>query len=243
MSADLGACLEEVTARLFGLAGREPPEPTAGDEITRMRGVPVPAQRRAVAVGYSFITDSRSDNLAAWDYIWRASAYREVMCQALYFYQDAKRRPLNEMEVATILGWAQRCSCWEHSDDLAKIYAHVVETDPERIVPTLREWNADSNPWLRRMSLTSLIEYARKRKRFLAYEELLSFVVPLLDDPEFSVQKGLGWTVREIGNAYPEQHREFMTVHAARLSPQAWTGATKNMDAAEKARLMAIRRG
>ena len=243
MSHDLEACLQEVTGRLFALAGQTPMQGIAGEEIHRIGGVPVPAQRRTVAAGYSFVTESRSGNLAAWNYIWSASAYHEVMCQALYFYQDSQLRPLGPDEVETILGWGQRCTCWKHSDDLAKIYADGVEANPDWILPTLREWNDDASPWLRRMSMTSLIEYARKRKRFLPYDELISFVLPLLDDPDFYVQKGLGWTVREIGNAYPEPFGEFMAEHAARLTPQAWTGATKNMDGDEKARLMAIRRG
>jgi 3-methyladenine DNA glycosylase AlkD len=243
MPDHLDACLQEVTERLFTLAGYSPPHPPTGREVHRLRTVSVPAQRRANRAGYSFITTSRADNITAWDHIWNESAYREVMCQALYFYQQARFRPLIEPEVATILGWSDRCICWEHSDDLAKIYAHVVETNPDLILPSLRRWNGAPNPWLRRMSLTSLIEYARKRRRFLPYDELMSFVLPLIDDDAFYVQKGLGWTVREIGNAYPEQIATFMTEHAARLSPQAWPGATKNMSQAEKARLMAIRKG
>jgi 3-methyladenine DNA glycosylase AlkD len=242
MPDHLDACLQEVTDRLFELAGHAPPHPVRGADIQRLRRVTVPAQRRAVGAGYSFVTASRQDNLVAWDYIWNQSAVLEVMCQALYFYQHARLRPLTEPEVATILGWSGRCRCWEHSDDLAKIYADVVEANPGWVLPELRRWNSDANPWLRRMSLTSLIEYARKRRRFLPYEELMSFVLPLIDDDAFYVQKGLGWTVREIGNAYPEEFAAFMTGHAARLSPQAWTGATKNMAPPEKARLMAIRR-
>jgi 3-methyladenine DNA glycosylase AlkD len=242
MSGQLNARLKEVTDRLVALAGYSPLHPARGREVHRLRTVSVPAQRRANRAGYSFITASRTDNLASWDYIWNESAYHEVMCQALYFYQQGRWRPLMEPEVATIRRWSDRCICWEHSDDLAKIYAHVVEANPELILPALKRWSGASNPWLRRMSMTSLIEYARKRRHFLPYEELMSFVLPLIDDDEFYVQKGLGWTVREIGNAYPEQFAAFMAEYAARLSPQAWTGATKNMGHAEKARLMAIRK-
>jgi 3-methyladenine DNA glycosylase AlkD len=242
MSGHLDACLQEVMDRLVQLAGYSPPHPARGREVHRLRTVSVPAQRRAVRAGYGFVSESRAANLAAWDYIWNEGAYRELMCQALYFYQQSRVRPLTKPELTTILGWSNRCICWEHSDDLAKIYADVVEANPEWILPSLKRWNSAPNPWLRRMSMTSLIEYARKRRRFLPYEELMAFVLPLIDDDAFYVQKGLGWTVREIGNAYPAQFATFMTGHAARLSPQAWTGATKNMSQAEKARLMAIRR-
>jgi 3-methyladenine DNA glycosylase AlkD len=198
----------------------------------------IPILRRAVKEGYSFVSKSRSENLVIWDYLWRHGAYNEVMHQALYFYQH---RELNRDEAKTIRGWMERCACWEHCDDLSKIYAMVVEANPVWIMPTLRKWNRSRDLWKRRQSMVSLIEYASKRKRFLPFAELIAFIEPLLDDEEYYVQKGLGWTLREIGNAYPDQGARFIEQHARRLAPQAWTGATKNLGKEEKSRLRAIR--
>lgn len=145
------------------------------------------------------------------------------------------------MEIRTVIKWVERCTCWWHSDDLSKIYATSVEATPHWIVPTLKRWNKSDNPWKRRQSMVSLIEYASKRERFLPFVELLAFIEPLLDDDDYYVQKGLGWTLREIGNAYPQKFQGVMQKYAARLAPQAWTGATKNLNKDEKARLRAIR--
>ena len=49
------------------------------------------------------------------------------------------------------------------------------------MVPTLRRWNRSRNPWKRRRSLVSLIEYADRRDRFLPFNELIGFIEPLLD--------------------------------------------------------------
>lgn len=54
--------------------------------------------------------------------------------QALYAYQH---RELKQQEIATICQWIERCSCWEHSDDLSKIYATVVEENPNWMVPEI----------------------------------------------------------------------------------------------------------
>ena len=194
--------------------------------------------RRAVKQGDSFISESHSSNLKVWDYIWNQSAYAEVMSQALYFYQH---RELNREEADTIRRWVERCTRWEHSDDLSKIYATVVEAHPRWLVPTLQQWNRSDNPWKRRQSIVSLIEYASKRQRFLPYEDLIAYIEPLLDDEDYYVQKGLGWTLREIGNAYPMEVARFMERNAARLAPQAWTAATKNLGSDQKAHLRAIR--
>ncbi len=232
------AFLAEVTARTRTLSKRAFP-PVDRDEIIRLK-LSTPGVRRLVATGYSFYDEPADIVLDIWEYIWNTSGYVEVMHQALYYYQ---RRSLNRRETRRILGWVERCGDWPHSDDLSKIYANVVEAHPSWIVPTLKRWNRSENPWKRRQSVVSLIEYARKRTRFLPFDELIGFVLPLLDDDDYYVQKGVGWTIREIGNAYPEQAALFMAEHAGQLAPQAWTGATKNLDPETKDRLRAIRRG
>ena len=185
-----------------------------------------------------FSSEPSEKRIEIWTHIWRHSDLMEVRHQALYAYQHRK---LARAEVRVILGWIDDCSCWEHSDDLSKIYADVVEANPGWILPTLKRWNRADNPWKRRQSVVALIEYASKRKSFLPFEVMISQVMSLLDDEDYYVQKGLGWTIREIGNAYPAKTSEFMRRHVARLSSQAWTGATRKMDSRTRATLKAIR--
>ena len=228
--------LREITTKTEALAGRSVlAEPGS---IVRLKSIRVPEQRKAVKSGYDFITSDGTRNLRIWDFIWNTTSYMEVMNQALYFYQHTE---LTRLELRTIMAWADRCACWEHADDLSKIYADVVEANPDWILPTLKKWNRSSNPWKRRKSMTSLIEYASKRRRFLPYAELISQVEPLLEDDEYYVQKGLGWTIREIGNAYPREFAAFMTKHASVLKPHAWSGATKNLSKADKAKYKELR--
>lgn len=237
MSKTFDRHLAEVTERAEALAAGSLAARKKDGTIYRLR-IPVPMVRRVVKEGYAFLSVSPDQNLEIWDYIWRRSPYYEVMSQALYFYQH---RNLSRRETGTILNWVERCTCWEHSDDLSKIYATVVEANPGWIVPTLKKWNRSENAWKRRQSMVSLIEYASKRERFLSLPDLMAFVEPLLDDDDYYVQKGLGWTLREIGNAYPLEFAQLMERHAARLAPQAWTGATKNLNNRDKARLRTIR--
>lgn len=236
--SQLQYCFEEVTARITDIAGRSTPLRVDESGLGRLRTISTPQQRRAAQAGYSFSGAEPGTLIRIWDHIWRSSDLMEVMHQALYTYQH---RPLQKQELTKIRTWIDRCACWEHSDDLSKIYADVTERNPEWILPTLQRWNHSKNPWKRRQSVVALIEYASKRKRFLPFEVMISQVESLLDDEDYYVQKGVGWTIREIGHAYPEQIRRFMERHAARLSPQAWPGATKNLDRARKERLKALR--
>jgi 3-methyladenine DNA glycosylase AlkD len=230
--------LAEITERTEALVGRCVAPDMKGQEIHRLH-IPVPMVRRAAKKGYAFVSDSPRENLEIWDYIWHQSACYEVVSQALYFYQH---RNLSRAEANTIRNWVERCACWEHSDDLSKIYATVVEINPGWIVPTLKKWNRSNNLWKRRQSMVSLIEYASRRKRFLSFQELIAFIEPLLDDNEYYVQKGLGWTLREIYNAYPQETARFIQRNVLRIAPLAWSAATQKLGKADKAQLSAARK-
>ena len=188
MKKYLDNCVKDVSIRTEALVGVSIASDFKSDTIHRLR-IPVPKLRQLVKEGYSFHSASPAENLKIWDYIWRHSAYYEVMSQALYSYQH---RSLSRLETRAILLWVERCTCWEHSDDLSKIYACVVEAHPEWIIPTLKKWNTSDNAWKRRQSMVSLIEYASKRNNVLLYLELIDFVKPLISDDNYYVQKGLG---------------------------------------------------
>ena len=238
MTSKLAKNLTEVTERLERLATSPTARLLEQGEIHRL-GIRVPVVRSALNKGYSFSSEPAEAKLRIWDYIWRYSTHYEVMSQALYAYQH---RELTLQEIKTICQWIERCTCWEHSDDLSKIYATVVEENPSWMVPTLKTWNQSNNAWKRRQSLVSLIEYASKRRRFLPFEQLIAFIEPLLGDDEHYVQKGLGWTLREIHNAYPQETADYINRKVLAIAPLAWSAATEKLDKAVKARLNAARK-
>jgi hypothetical protein len=104
----------------------------------------VPELRKLVKQGYSFYHLEPSEILLIWDHAWKSKQYYEVAHQALYYYQH---KTLNKLEFSEIKTWVD---CWEHSDDLSKIYAQVVEDNSSWILPQLRKWNKSSSPWQRR---------------------------------------------------------------------------------------------
>ncbi|MEM7365039.1 MAG: DNA alkylation repair protein [Pseudomonadota bacterium] len=239
--ATLDRYLREVTERITTIAGRTKPYRTDPSGMGRLRTISTPQQRTAGKAGYSFTRDDtpRRDQLVIWDHVWRHAELMEVMHQALYAYQH---RVLHRYEIDTLRRWIDRCSCWEHSDDLSKIFADALEPHPEWLLPTLQTWTTSNNPWKRRQSVVALIEYASKRKRFLPWQTLIDQVTPLLADEDYYVQKGVGWTIREIGNAYPEKMERYLDEHLLELSAQAYAGVTKNMEKPVRNALTAQRR-
>jgi len=229
--------LTEVTARTRDVAGKAVRE-TSDSNFQRMR-ICVPAVRAAAKKPYSFYQLPPREVIGIWDYIWKNTEWYEVAHQALYYYQH---KPITKLEFSKIKTWINRCDCWEHSDDLSKIYAQVVEDNRNWIIPVFETWNRSRSPWKRRQSIVGLIEYASKRKHVLPFSQLIRFVAPLLQDNDYYVQKGIGWTLREIYNVYPAEALVFIEQNLIVLSSQAYSSATEKLAKETKQRLNSMRK-
>ena len=224
--------LAEVTERTRSKA-RGTTAASPGNPFRRF-SIRVPVVRALVKEGYNFLDLPREDIVRVWDHIWKNTEWYEVAHQALYYYQH---KTINKAEFLKIKSWISRCDCWQHSDDLSKIIAQVVEDNPTWILPTLEKWNRSKAPWKRRQSVVGLIEYASKRKSVLPFPDLIKFVDPLLDDEDYYVQKGVGWTLREIHNLYPPEALDYIQAKVLLLHPLAYSSATEKLDRVSKVRL------
>ena len=144
-------------------------------------------------------------------------------------------RSLKKTEVSTLFPWIKQVRCWEHSDDLSKIFAQALEENPQWVLPRLKKWNKSKNPWERRQSVVSLIEYHGKREKVLPFKELISFIHPLLADEDYYVQKGVGWTLREIYCIYPKQTMKFFEKHLNAIQATAYSASVEKLDKKTKA--------
>ncbi len=152
-------------------------------------GVSVPKLRALVKKGI-FKDLNQNQKLKAWNEVWKNSQIFEAKSLAIYSYQY---KALTKTEWLKIKLWINQCDCWEHSDDLTKIYAQLFEEHPSWVLPEIKKWNKSKNLWKRRQSLVSLLEYSIKRKKVQPFDVLINFVENLLFDEEYYVQKALGW--------------------------------------------------
>ncbi len=224
--------LAEVSERTRSRAGTVS-EGKGEDGFRRLR-IRVPVIRAIVKEKYSFSDSPPGEILRIWDYIWKNTPWYEVANQALYYYQH---KTISRTEFARIKTWINRCNCWEHSDDLSKIYAQVTEDNPDWILPVYETWNRAKSPWKRRQSVVGLIEYASKRRSVLAFPVLIQFIDPLLADEDYYVQKGVGWTLREIYNLYPLEALGYIKTNLLLLNSLAYSAATEKLDSSVKKKL------
>ena len=96
--------------------------------------------------------------------------------------------------------------------------------------------------WLRRISIVSLIHYSGKNAVFMPLERVLPLVSTCLDDEREYVQKAVGWVLREMGAAHPEQVRAYVADHATTMSTVAFRRAIERRSSGERAELLALTR-
>ena len=207
-----------------------------------MIGLSVPIQRKVFQAGYTFSGLDHQAQTLIWAEVWQHSTWYEALSQALF--HTIRHRPQTDPLVLweNTRHWVTRVDNWAHSDVLSDIYAWLLERIPGEVFPQLQTWNASDNPWERRQSVVSLLEYSKKREKILPVSKLLGLVKPLLADNDYFVQKGVGWTLREIGNVYPEKMVQFLEKHVHDVKPSAFTAAVEKLDTETKERLKQWRR-
>ncbi len=203
-------------------------------------GLKVPTTRQILKKGFSFSTRDEKTQAPVWDYVWNKSQLYEAMSLALdwQYRQEVSPRDLWRR----IKPWNERVDNWAHADGLSNLYAQILEADPALVYPTLAKWNRSQNPWQRRLSIVSLFYYARLRKKFLPVGKIFPLVLNQLDHPHYYVQKGVGWVLRELSQAYPKECSIFLNKNLGSISAVAFAAAVEKINVKEKERLKALRK-
>lgn len=204
-------------------------------------GLSVPKQREVFKIG-TLNVYYLPEQLTIWDEIWQHSTLYEAMTQALFFAEQHKDAFDTKMLFSITKNWVKKIDNWAHSDGLSGLFSYLLEKDAKLVYPQLKTWNKSVNPWERRQSLVALLEYSKKRKAVLPVNKLLPMIKPLLKDEDYFVQKGLGWTLREIGNVYPKETMEFLLKHHAVISAVAFSPAVEKLPAKQKEELKQLRK-
>lgn len=141
-----------------------------------------------------------------------------------------------------ILAWAEKIDNWAHSDGLCSVYARLFEHAQSEVLPIYLKWNKHRNSWLRRCSMVGTFYYSRNRKNQPSFDTVKNLVLPHLTAEEYYVQKGVGWTIREMYNAYPKQTLSLIKKHNTDLTSVAWVAASEKLPLKIKSPLLKLRK-
>jgi 3-methyladenine DNA glycosylase AlkD len=141
-----------------------------------------------------------------------------------------------------LVKWAKLVDNWAHSDGLCGFLARIYDADSKYLHSIFTEWHIHNNTWYRRISMVSLFYYSRSRVNQPKYNVAEKYIKANLDHPDYYVQKGVGWTLREMYNVYPQLTLPFIEKHVKDLSSVAWVAATEKLPKTTKNNLMRIRK-
>lgn len=201
----------------------------------------VPAMRKVAKTGYSFMSLPAAEIDSVWDYIFMHGKEFEVLSQALFYFQQ-RRETVGLAEWPMFKRWVSRIDNWAHSDQLSDLLAHIHERHSDTVYPVYAVWNKGKRPWAVRQSLVGLFYYARARRKPPSFAKAISLVKGAFRHPDMYVQKGIGWTLREMYNVYPDKTYAFLLRRAAEISPTAWQAATEKLTRPQKQRLLLLRK-
>lgn len=213
-----------------------------GQSELRYLGLRSPQMKAALKQGFSFSSLSNFEQTKIWDEIWKKSDCFEVMSLALEWFNQYRNGEDLVKHWPMLYRWAYSIDNWAHSDGLCALYARVLEVKPSIIYPTLKKWNQSKAPWLRRISMVSLLYYSSQRERYLPSNKILILVTPQIKYDHHYVQRGVGWTLRESYNAYPKETMSYLIKHVKDLSAIAFSAATEKLSSKEKEKLKKLRK-
>ena len=235
---------DEVVAALLAIGNPQRGEAIRLDRGSNLQhlGIGFPALRARVKHGFSFSSLPEGEVLAIWDALWRSSPYGDVLFAALEYLAPIVRKRVPPALWPTVRHWSERVDNWCHSDALSAIYSRVLEAHFEAVYPQLQAWNAAPSEWLRRLSVTSLIHYSGKNAVFLPPRQMLPLVENCVADHRRHVELAVGWVLRELGHAHPDEVAAFLERHAGGMSSRAYARAVERRAPAERAQLLAMRK-
>ena len=199
-------------------------------------GLGTKAQSDLSKQGFSFHSGNAEDTFRIYDALFRDSRTFEVKNMAFLFLEHHHKQISPGLRLKILPGWVKHIDNWAHSDNLSKFLSRLVELPEtrEKMLVHLEKWNRAKNPWERRQSLVALFYYARTKTFHLPFDYIIGLIGQLIADPEYFVQKAVGWTLRESYNVYPAETYAFLKAHIAVLSPYAFTASTEKMNQKDK---------
>lgn len=115
---------------------------------------------------------------------------------------------------------------WALEDGLAHAAWKCILADP-KLLDDLEGWKNHPNFWMRRATLVYTLPFAKPGKD---PERMLSWASHYTTDPEWFMQKAIGWWLRVLGEHNPDRVLLFLKAHWPVLKSVARKEATRKLN-------------
>ena len=159
----------------------------------------------------------------------------------IYDLMTAAGRILGRPEISaspqlwqTLDNWLQDVDGWALEDVLAPAAWKCLLHDPA-VMDDLERWTTYANKWHRRAAFIYTLPYA---KRGRDPERVLEWAAACAGDPEWFIQKAIGWWLRELSKHDGPRVARFLGSHWHQLRGVARKEASRRLDAESARRLL-----
>ena len=184
-------------------------------------GIPTPLRRKLCKPLFKEMKPQAPD----WDFVeacWE-SPYREMQYVATD-YLNVSVEQLTPQDLSRIEVLITRKSWWDTIDALDKVIGGIFLNFPE-IRSQLIHWSQHDNIWLRRVAIDCQLSLKQQTDKALLSEVIQNN----FGQPEFFINKAIGWALREYGKTNPDWVKNFVQQYREMMAPLSVREALKRL--------------
>ncbi len=163
------------------------------------------------------------------DELWRSNIY-EARVVAAKLLTQARIRPSDDVVWDMICGWVPDFDSWAIADHAMMAGQRRIMADLTRL-DRVEVWTRDPSHWVRRAAMVGTLGLARlnhlSEAETAAREHVLGWAANFVRDPEWFIQKSVGWWLRDLSKHDPDRVRAFMAENGRAMKPFARREAEK----------------
>lgn len=158
--------------------------------------------------------------------LWETNLFDPMVCAAKIL-SFPRLQPSQELW-ETIRNFLKKVDGWSLEDHLAHAAWKCILAD-KSLQDELEEWTKHSNFWMRRAALVYTLPFAKAGHN---PERMLKWASLYAPDPEWFIQKAIGWWLRVLGEHNPDTVAVFLNAHWEKLKGVARKEATRKLSPA-----------
>jgi 3-methyladenine DNA glycosylase AlkD len=211
----------QLTARLraLGSQARAEKEKSYQKSVWQHWGVPLPMMDRAIRETLPGVPQDQRIALSA--RLWREPVWDlKIVAGRILAH---KTTPVTEALWQFVLERMPELDGWAVADNMAPVASRCLLADPQRL-DAVESWVDSQHLWTRRAALVFTLPWTKDGRD---PERMLRWAARLAADPEWFIQKAIGWWLRELSKRDPASVERFLSGHGATLKGVARREAVK----------------
>ena len=172
------------------------------------------------------------DRIQLADDLWQSNIH-EARVAAAKLLTQARLRPDDNGAWRTIAAWVPDFDAWAIADHASIAGQKRLVADPTRL-DEVEAWTTSDHMWTRRAALVMTLPWTKqnhpKPAELAARDRILGWAASYVSDPEWFMQKAVGWWLRDLSKHDPDRTRAFLAQHGEAMKPFSRKEATRHLD-------------